>query len=390
MGQARLRIGYAAACSPAVFGLALAFPAHNWDMLPYIATALSYLGESGPPLLDRTLADLRATVDAARYVEMTTDPFRSAVSSDPGSLEQLLPFYQIRPLYVWLVIAVSWATGATLGQATLLVPAGAAAAIMAVSMYLLRRAPWPVFLAAPPLLFVLNLFLIARLSTPDALAGLLAIVALLAALRAPGVALALLPLLPLARTDFVLLAPLVALAIRPAVPLAAAALSVGAAAAIYATINATVGNYGHLTIFNYQLIAGPMPYPAELPISREVADYAQAYLAGAKTLVEDRELWLAGVALALAAATPGAASPRAWRLVAATMVFVGLHFLAFPAAFDRTYYIATWATTMLGLVCISRRLENRAHGQVAGGRVPPGEHPAAPMRSSGRSSAPLR
>ncbi len=390
MGQSNLRTAYAAACCVAVFTLSLAFPAHNWDMLPYIAAALGYLGESGPALLERTLADLRATVDAGRYVDMTTDPFRSVVTRNPDSLEQLMPFYEIRPLYLGATIAVSTLTGVTLGQATLLVSAGAGAAIMAVSLYLLRRAPWPIFLAAPPLLFFLNLFLIARLSTPDALAACLAIAVGVAALRAPTMALVLLPLLPLARTDFVILAPLVAWAVWPSVPRGAAALSVVVAVAAYFAVNAAFGNYGHLTIFNYQLIAGPTPYPAELAISRDPADYVRAYLEGAKTMVEDRELWLAAVALALALSTPGVLDRSAARLLAAAVGFVALHFLAFPAAFDRTYYVATWATTMVALLCLGRRLAN-ARSIGATGRGPAtAEHSAASARSAYRPTAPVR
>lgn len=351
-----LRWAYLLVCALALFILStFVLPAQNWDMLAYIASAYSYLGFTGQALLDRTLADLAATVPDSQFEYMTTDPFREVVTSDPESLSQLLPFYTIRPIYVGLVIAVSSLT-ATIGQATVVVSALGGVAILLLSGAVLIRSHPYVFYSAPVVLFLFDLFMVSRTSTPDGIAAAIAIGAIVISFKRPVLSAAALPLLPLVRTDFLILVPTMLWALYHRIPRIFAAIVFFLAICIYLGVNVAAENYGHFTIFNYQLIHGPMPYPASIPISQDIADYITAYFEGALRLVESREAWVILIALTFVALRPNFLGDHEARLLIAGVAFMALHFLAFPAAFSRTYFVTTWLAVIVILGEISRRL----------------------------------
>ncbi|MCE8417705.1 hypothetical protein LZ190_03110 [Rhodovulum sulfidophilum] len=316
---------------------------HNWDVIGYTAAAYKLMGETGTDRLSaRTYEDIRRATAPETFEKLTTGDYRAAVYQDPEALRQQLPFYSIRPLYVALSIAGSKLTG-TIAGGTALVSALCGGLLLILGWAAVS--PRSIALAAllPFALYEAGLGSLARLSTPDGLAALVALAALLLCHRHPRPAMLLFALLPLARTDFVILLPFAALLLHGRVPRLwiAAMLGVGAAAVV--GLNAFSGNYGYLRIFDFTLVSGPQPYPAEMEETLGVTDILDAYARGLQRLVsKDTGM------IALLLGTAGFLAAKAMRgrllpfdkAVLAALGFVLLHFLAFPSGFVRHYFVA--------------------------------------------------
>jgi hypothetical protein len=80
-------------------------PFYNWDLLPYVAVAKSYVIDSPVDLHRETYALAEARVPPAAYRNLTTadPPYRATMARDPESFGQVLPFYRVKPLYPFLL-----------------------------------------------------------------------------------------------------------------------------------------------------------------------------------------------------------------------------------------------------------------------------------------------
>lgn len=340
---------FVAACAVAVGLYGLLDPVNNWDLVGYIASALHGDGMTGAALHRETYEELRAAIPPERFQLLTTNGlYARGVFADPAALEQQLPFYRIRVVYVWLVGALGSLTG-SLAQATYLISAASAAGLSVLAGVLMRRATpglaWPVtalMLAAA--LYLGAVPLLARLSTPDALYGLGALAALALFDRARMAALLIVALLPLIRTDAVLLAALLfvlMLVERDRDPRHYAALTVSAG--LYLWVNAAHGHYGHLTLLNFALIPGQRsPYPAGIEIVRDPAVYLDVYRMQALSMLTRWVPWVllaGGLAVAAGWRRTGRIG-SAGRLTLLAIAYAILHFAAFPLGEVRHYSVA--------------------------------------------------
>jgi len=331
-----LNWAFALVCATLVFIYGNAQSSNNWDMIGYVASAYRADGFRGEELRRKTYADLAAAVPAATYQLLTTDPYRSTVATDPKSLEQQLPFYTIRPLFVQTVRGVgklfdSYATSARI------VSTLCCALMMLVIAQLLMH--WGVSIAMLPLVAITaGVVDLSRYITPDAMAGLLLLLCVLFdTRRAYRLAAAVCVVLPLARTDFAIFSILYATTRWMAGQGRLALLVAAAAVVLSLIVNKLAGNYGWLTIFNFALIA-ITPYPAQLVPSTDPAQYARPYLTALVDLTSHAQFVPYAIAAWLVARLP---SPRlradVWLWVLLPAAFVLAHLVLFPAYFERFF-----------------------------------------------------
>lgn len=327
-----------------LFAYGVMNPRHNWDMIGYVGAACHYLGLDRQSMHRATYDDLRGALSAQRFRDFTEGgELQRAFHTDPEALAQHT-HYRTRLLYVLLTLAVSPLAG-SLSAATVAASALAAAVLLLLSGGLLIRQRLGLFLAFPLALAAARLGSLAGYSTPDTLAAMTAMALVCIGLCRPRLALLLLPLLPAARTDYLLLAPLFAWTLYSPERRLETAIGLGLAGLVYAALTQGFGDLGYVTIFNMSFIHLGHPYPATMPISANPADYLAAYPPGLGRFFGHGSAYviLLGTLLALRARfarTGGAGRLSLESFALAASLFVLLHFALFPAGRSRHYLIA--------------------------------------------------
>lgn len=373
-----LSVAVIAVISLGVAGFSYFRPLAHWDVIGYVASALKALGLSGEELRRETYGIIEKAYDPAIFAVLTASPdatghgaYRYTVYSDPVSLEQQLPFYRIRVFYIFLLNALAPVSGGLVGAAQV-ISATCAGLITLATGVLLLRGPR----ALPPLAAVLALPLIVagagvvtagRVETPDALAALIAFLALALMHRNRLAALCLIGLLPFVRTDGVLLAglTLVLLLAERETRLHYYALLLCAFVS-YVAINHFYGNYGHLVLFNFTLLNGaPNPYPATMEIATEVGRYAKFYFyAVIKFAPVLLFLGLVSLIALIDIRRAGKILPMTATALMATAFVLG-HFLLFPLGSERHYIFAIAFVSVYAVQTLYRWAETAGQAEVA-------------------------
>ena len=78
-------------------------PSYNWDIVAYVAAAYQQAGLSGSELSSATYNEIEREVDAETFKELTVGEYVDVVFKDPKSLEQQMPFYSIKVVYIQLI-----------------------------------------------------------------------------------------------------------------------------------------------------------------------------------------------------------------------------------------------------------------------------------------------
>ena len=148
---------------------AVRYPALNWDMIPY--TALTIGGESAAAVHDATFGSLAQRLPAPVYEKLTSDrPYREAVARDPQVLQNILPFYAPRPLYLLATRALA-GLGTEPYRATWYVPFLGMLVATFLTLRAARGSPHVLLMAlAPWCILAGDGIEIARSATPDGLA----------------------------------------------------------------------------------------------------------------------------------------------------------------------------------------------------------------------------
>ena len=316
-------------------------PHYNWDMIGYVAAAYYEDGYRGRSLLKQTYSEVQSEVGADTfknliYGEPDRD-YRNTIFLDPVALNQQIPFYSIRVLYVEAIRLLK-KVGITYSRATHII--SAIFATMSVVVLAMIASEVRVKLFVTPIIILSTGFIdLGRYSTPDAMACFFSLLCMLAVLKRSFISLVLAVVMPLIRTDFIILSLLIAsyefFSRWKYVSVAAAAVSL----AIYFAINYLHADYGWLTIFNFSLI-GITPYPAKLIASTSIMDYIRAYIRGIVGLVSQLSAALFALALFSVTATNVRSKKKAMVLVVIPLGFVLVHFALFPVYFPRFFVFA--------------------------------------------------
>lgn len=312
-------------------------PLYNWDMIGYVASAHARNGLSGAQLSERTYADVKQSVPTDVFVELVTGPYRSAVYADPKSLEQQVPFYSIRVLYVELIRALgSWGVS-PVRSSHVLSAIFAALSVFPVAGILARSGV--TFLALPVVVAASGLLELGRLSTPDALTTFCALTSvhflLAGRMKAAGLIFACLPLL---RTDFVILSSALAYYCWYHGERRLATTSAFLALFLYVVVVQASGGYGWQTVFNFTFIQAS-PYPADMQPSFEWRSYANIYTTFDQAIFQHAH-WIL-YALALIPAFGDLLKNRMTKqdllMYWVPVFFVFVHLLFFPAYMQRFF-----------------------------------------------------
>lgn len=314
-------------------------PAHNFDIVGYVAAIHYNQGLRGAALADRVYTEVTREIGEARLHKLMSGSYGETVYRDPVSLEQQVPFYAIRMGYLWALQALH-ATGASYAKATYLASALFQALSVLVLGGLASRAGVSCW-AVPFVAFLTGYVGLAQTSSPDAMACLMALLATAQAARQGIWAYPLAVVLPLVRTDFVLFSAPLLLLLAYRGNRVLAIVSLGAAALCYLAANALNGNYGYLAIFQFTLI-GLDPYPADMAISTRISDYLVAYIGLARGLAASSHISLYFVAAYVAAMR----WQRLWKdadfqlLLLVPTAFLTAHLILFPVYSDRYFVYA--------------------------------------------------
>jgi hypothetical protein len=250
-------------------------PERNWDMVAYVAAAYHKDGYRGADLTRETYGEIKKEVSERRFSKLVTGEYRETVFRDPSSLEQQLPFYSARVVYIEL-IRVFKHFGLSYTKATYVISAiFASLSVLVLSLIILETA---VSIAILPLVVVLTGYWeIARLSTPDAMACFFSLLGIYSLIKKGKPVFFVAAILPLIRTDFILLSGLLMIFTYRKGERFISLFSLLSAAAIYISVTKLTGNYGYLTLFNFTFIGSLNPYPANIVISHQFADYLIPY-----------------------------------------------------------------------------------------------------------------
>jgi len=311
-------------------------PYHNWDMIGYVASAYQKDGYRGNDLLEQTYRDVRADVSDTMFKELISAGYRETVYNDPKALEQQIPFYSIRVAYLEMIRQLSH-LGLTYSRSTYIVSSIFAALSVCMLAILIVNANVSI-VTLPLVVLPTGILDLARLSTPDAIAcfwGLLCIVTLLANSRW---SLLLAAILPIVRTDFVLLSFLVGIYEFSRGRKLQSVIALVTSFLICVAINKSSSNYGWLTLFNFTFM-GLTPYPADLVPSVNISDYLRPYFTVATHIISHSHfpIYLVASYALVTSSRRLIDLHETIVLVVLPMMFVLFHLALYPAYFPRFF-----------------------------------------------------
>ncbi|MFN3630258.1 MAG: hypothetical protein ACK4XK_09460, partial [Casimicrobiaceae bacterium] len=339
-------------------------PYYNWDLIGYIAAVKSFDTADAAEIHVFTFESVRRAVPDKAYSELTeTDHYRRTIAKDASALKEHLPFYQIRPVYNGLILAMH-RLGMDMVVATNLISALSVVLALAVLWRFAYRSLPPLWTAAIPLLSVIfGVIDLARLSTPDALAFLFTItVAWLYWTGRHTLLFFALPFLVATRTDFILFALPLLLAVfvldRP--NRFGAIASTLACIAVYQAIVTYWAHPGWAKIVYFTLIQ-ILTHPLSTPTQVTAAQYLAVLGRGLYGLIQTKSFLLYLIFAVYPVITlakerhsmldGSTEAVLSLSLTLVCLVFVILHFLLFPVMWDRffsgSYLVGCVATLAL-------------------------------------------
>lgn len=263
------------ATAAAVLTYGILQPHRNWDLIAYVAAAYYKDGYRGVDLTRETYDDIKKVVSSKRFALLTTGEYRGTVFRDPSSLEQQIPFYSIRVAYIELIRLLG-NTGLTYTRSTFVISAGFAALASLMLGLILSKSSVPIGML-PIVVAVTGYTDLARLSTPDSMACFFSLLGIYGLMMKERIVFLVAAILPLIRTDFILLSGLLMGCSYLQGEKIFSLLFLLVAAVFYTLVTKLHEGYGYLTLFNFAFIGSPTPYPAGIVISTRLGDYLAPY-----------------------------------------------------------------------------------------------------------------
>jgi hypothetical protein len=319
------------ATAAAVLTYGILQPHRNWDLIAYVAAAYYKDGYRGVDLTRETYGDIKKVVSSKRFALLTTGEYRETVFKDPSSLEQQIPFYSIRVAYVELIRLLG-NTGLSYTRSTFVISACFAALASLMLGLILSKNSVPIGML-PIVVAVTGYTDLARLSTPDSMACFFSLVGIYGLMTKGRIVFLVAAILPLIRTDFILLSGLLMGCSYLQGEKFLSLLFLLVAAVFYILVTKLNESYGYLTLFNFALIGSPTPYPAGIVISTRLGDYLAPYWLLFNNLIFHSHSVIYVVALYLFWLKGGQIERQAefYGLFAVPFIFTAAHLLLFPS-----------------------------------------------------------
>lgn len=337
-----------------IFIAAQYFPAYNWDLVGYTAAAHALNHSDAGIIHARTIASLKASLPEQHYLRITEEPgYRSQIYSDHQALRAQIPFYSHRIVYVRLL-----QLGMTLGLDPVRTNALISGLSVALGMLLLFWAfalsSWRDWGLAITALVISSATSLACQVRPDALAFLANTAVFVAYVRGHRrSALMLGALLPLIRTDLALLSlalGTVALLRNEARAWAVASGVVAFACQQMAQKWAGAHSYGTVLFLTFTTEAH-MPGVALRALTLQ--EFTDALIYGTvKALKDMRYPLLMLLGWLYWRRSRSITGDARLTLVLASMLYINIHFLLFPAMWSRFFAAEYWLLTFLPLAAL--------------------------------------
>lgn len=337
--------------------LAYFIPYYDWDLVAYVGCAVALREHDSKLIQQQAYAALQTELPEDDYADIVSgSDFRRDVAQNADHFHQQLRFYQIRPLYIWIVAGLH-AMGLGFVQATRIISVAAFFLIGILLHCWLRRYVSELRAGTCTILLLLTPVILtsARTASPDALSAVIVLLGAYFLIERNTVLTGSVLLLAalLLRTDNVLFLFILCAAIayqrsqkRTRVITAIAGI---AAIGLVLAINHTEHSYPWTVLM--QNTATPIVNPAEVSPKISVSDY---FVAVHDMLDEARENsvavfpFLAAIAL-FASRTPA----RLKQLVKIVLLSWTVHIAIFPHIEDR-YFIAGAAMTGIAIISVLR------------------------------------
>jgi hypothetical protein len=341
-----------------------------------VGVAQTYSIENAEALHHATFADIESSVPTDVFAELTTSSdYRIAIAASPVQFVQQLPFYTTKPLYPVLMTAVA-NFGTTLTAASVIVSRAAYCLVGVLCLLWLSRHYGPLAAAVATALLVSTPIVLdlSRFSTPDALSTLVLLggTFLLLESRLPRVALAVLVLSILVRPDNVLFVVTLAAIglLRWDRARGTWATAIVLAGLVYSALSAYSGDYGWPTLLYHGFVERLLE-PATAEVEIGTLDYLAILARGSHPVVMNRLSYsfllfvLLNLVTLRLAATSGSTGGAHTDVLAAVLVYSGLHWLAFPSQKERLL-AACFVIVVLMLLVETQRIyaaHRRAQGR---------------------------
>ena len=372
--------GYYLLCGLYVLAMSLQKPTLNWDAVAYVAAARAMETNQPDEIHDFAYRQYRKAVESTTAEPSAIPPtdddktYRKAMQESAGAFMENVRFYQIRPAYTGAVFGL-YKAGVNPVFATYLISALSAFLAVGVMFLIARpRMTLPFLLALPPLALSFKLRAIASASSPDSLALLGMMICAYLFIAERKELLAILPLLLPIRTDLVLFVVLLQgyLFLFGPYKKRWIAVSLAATVLIHAFLGWHYGYPGWTSVF-YTTFVTHVIHPLSSPPTLTVWQYVVVFFRGAAQAISSTAFTLYAVVAILSACLLFAEKPIG-RLVHSKMhvllvlsaAYIGVHFVLFPAAWERFFIGAYILSGIAFFSLLSKRLAGDVTAQGTG------------------------
>jgi len=324
-----------------VLFLGLLRPSYGWDMIAYVAASYQQDGYKGSELSNKTYSAVKAEVSNEVFSELTKGNYKNRVYADPIALDQQIPMYSIKVVYVELMRCIH-KVGIGYPKCSRLISACFAALSVIILARLIAKTQLPMILL-PIIVGLAGYILLAKLPTPDSISCFFSAWAILSLATKSKSNFVICVILPFMRPDDILLSVLMMGFKFFEGSKWSSLISLFISLIGYECINKFAGNYGWLNLFNFSFINIYTPYPANLVPSGRLDDYVRPYIAGVETLITERFFIIYALALCLLwiFKTKIRFDRKFWILFVIPLSFAAMHFVLFPDCEGRYFVFST-------------------------------------------------
>lgn len=339
--------------SLAIYFSSISKQAISYDMIGYVASAYTEDGFSGAELNDRTVQDIKNSVSEKKFKNFReASEFWATVLTDPKSLQQIVPLYAMRIVYIELMrfvhlFDISYTTASIQISAFF---GGMSVLILALIMIKVNLS----IAILPVVILATNLLGVAELPSPDSLACFFALLSIYLLMTDSSIILFISAFMPLVRTDLILLSGILMLYLffieHKNRNKLAVIVSLVCSLVAFVFANNLHGNYGWLNLFNNHHIH-PTLYPADIVISGRLRDYILPYIWVIRDTLRNSHtaIYLIAAAIFVYSKRTGYDIKYKYPLFIIPFSYVLLHITVFPAYYER-FFIFSILLILLGVM----------------------------------------
>lgn len=325
----------------------------SYDMIGYVASAYTEDGFSGAELNYRTVQDIKSSVSETKFKAFHDgSEFWSTVLSEPKSLQQIVPLYAMRIVYIELIRFVHLFD---ISYTTASIQISAFFGGLSVLVFALIIIKVNLSIALLPLVILAtNLLGVAELPSPDTLACFFALLSIYLLMIDSRIIYLVSAFMPLARTDMILLSGILMFYLffidhktrNKLTVIVSLALSIVA----FVFANKLHGNYGWLNLFNNHHIH-PTLYPADIVVSGRPRDYILPYIWVIRDTLRSSHtaIYLIAITIFMYSKQIGYDIKYKYPLFVIPFSYVLLHIMVFPAYYER-FFIFSIMLILLGVM----------------------------------------